>query len=587
MKSLKYNLRDWQQDAKDKLFSYWDDGKEKALLAACPGAGKTTFGVDVSVDLFNDDVCELVILIAPTVNVKEQWAEEFETHGFETIHSLGNDTISKRLGRGDDIKGNKEVICVTYSQLAMALPSKAGEVFYFAEYGKRYKLFLIGDEIHHADDDEKFGDAVTRLAEVATKTLALSGTPFNSKGGSLAMCNVENDVDDQGRPVLRAIPFAVYSYADALRDENCRLVEFAVVYGKAQTTYKSLTNGELFQKIVDLSRQNKSDTITKLLDIDGDFIDTLVEDGIKSLQQVKESHRDAGMLIVAQNKKEAVAIDILVKEKCKQKNLDYSTVVITNDTENASTRIKKLRTDKTDIVIAVRMISEGVDIKRLRVGVFATNWLTRMFFIQFIGRFARWQSDLPSSQFARIIIPAHALLMTYAREIEQMCLDSIMSIGESGNAPGEQASIELNNSTEASDKARIAKGSDFGKEMVSLVDDFRANHPSVATKISDVDLLDILQAQGYMQKGYEEDKSPKKHSTKWYRNKNTECVQQLARLLKTNGKYEGNLYQKINGMANAKVGISEIDDLVEKDVLIERHNYLKSLIMRVMEKGDL
>jgi hypothetical protein len=39
------------------------------------------------------------------------------------------------------------------------------------------------------------------------------------------------------------------------------------------------------------------------------------------------------------------------------------------------------------------MISEGVDIPRLRVGVFASNVVTEMYFRQFCGRFVRTTSD--------------------------------------------------------------------------------------------------------------------------------------------------------------------------------------------------
>lgn len=42
-------------------------------------------------------------------------------------------------------------------------------------------------------------------------------------------------------------------------------------------------------------------------------------------------------------------------------------------------------------IVAVRMISEGVDIPRLRVGIFASNVNTEMHFRQFCGRFVRTQ----------------------------------------------------------------------------------------------------------------------------------------------------------------------------------------------------
>ena len=46
-------------------------------------------------------------------------------------------------------------------------------------------------------------------------------------------------------------------------------------------------------------------------------------------------------------------------------------------------------------LVAVRMVSEGVDIPRLRVGVYATTTTTELFFRQAVGRFVRWTRGVP------------------------------------------------------------------------------------------------------------------------------------------------------------------------------------------------
>lgn len=597
MKALKFVLREWQQIALDKLNEYWDKGGLKALLAACPGSGKTVFGVKVAIDLFNAGICNLVILVAPTTNVKNQWSEEFKDHGFDVIRDLDNDTIKKRSKvDGKSIREKKEVICVTYSQLAQALPKLPNEGFIFSLYGQRYKLLFIADEIHHADDEEQFGEAVARTAEFATKTLALSGTPFNSKGGSLTMCDINNTVDDDGRGILKAVPFHDYSYADALRDQVCRQVEFGVVYGKAKTEYKSLATGETFSKLIDLAKENKTDSLTRLVGRDGEFIDTLLSDGIDSLVQIKKKHSDAGMLIAAQTKVHAAEIKIRIDEMLRERKLKYTTLTIVNDTPGAHDRIAKLNSDGTDIVITIKMISEGVDVKRLRVGVYAINYLTRMFFIQFAGRFIRWQNELNASQFSRIIIPAHVLLMEYAREIEQMCLDSVLSPEGEGDGPSDAANVEIDTDTEANDKAKIARGEDASESEINIVDAFKHDNPDVGTDISDFDLGEILMAASYEESQRKKadassnDKVPK-YSQKWWRNKNQSSIQSLARHLKSNGAYPGDIYSKLQIIANNHVGISEVDPLVPIPVLKKRHEFIKQLITKAIfqnyKMGDL
>ena len=64
------------------------------------------------------------------------------------------------------------------------------------------------------------------------------------------------------------------------------------------------------------------------------------------------------------------------------------------------------------------MVSEGVDIPRLRVGVYATNVLTEMYFRQVVGRFVRMQEGLPKPQRAWLYLPKDATLVHYAKRIK-------------------------------------------------------------------------------------------------------------------------------------------------------------------------
>jgi hypothetical protein len=64
------------------------------------------------------------------------------------------------------------------------------------------------------------------------------------------------------------------------------------------------------------------------------------------------------------------------------------------------------------------MVSEGVDIPRLRVGVYGTNVLTEMYFRQVVGRFVRMQSHVPVPQRAWLYLPKDPVLVRYARQIK-------------------------------------------------------------------------------------------------------------------------------------------------------------------------
>lgn len=66
-------------------------------------------------------------------------------------------------------------------------------------------------------------------------------------------------------------------------------------------------------------------------------------------------------------------------------------------------------------MVAVRMVSEGVDVPRLAVGVYATSTSTPLFFAQAIGRFVRARKR---GETASVFLPSVPILMYLAQEME-------------------------------------------------------------------------------------------------------------------------------------------------------------------------
>jgi len=78
-------------------------------------------------------------------------------------------------------------------------------------------------------------------------------------------------------------------------------------------------------------------------------------------------------------------------------------------------------------------VSEGVDIPRLRVGVYGTNVITEMYFRQVVGRFVRMQDGLPKPQRAWLYLPKDPILVHYAKQIKaerDHVLEDIMPAGQ-------------------------------------------------------------------------------------------------------------------------------------------------------------
>lgn len=568
--------RPWQQDALQELFAAWrNDPSSKPLIAASPGAGKTWLSIIASQHAMRDFDIELVIVVAPSINIKEQWRDTFKKAGIRAHARADNEALRFRVDNNLSPTEDWKALCVTYAQL-----SRDAELF--AEVARRMRVLVVADEVHHADDKECYGRALEMLAEEAVLRLALSGTPFNSSGGALAMCPSVEDLDETGRIVRRAKPLYTYSYGRAVQHNACRPAEFIKVLGKGTSTYKSLSNNQTWQKIIDLARANKTDSIGPLLDPDGEFFLKMATDALTALAEIKQADQRAGMLIVAKDKDHGGRICNLIESLCRSNPQwsRYQALEIYNDTPKAHERIRQLERDATDIVVTVRMISEGVDVKRLRVGLYATDYRTRMFFIQFVGRFIRWEDRLDGTQHARIVIPAHPDLILFAREIEIMIDQALIpQESEGGGEKPDPKNEYLGTETEAGQDGLIFSGEESDERHYARL--FFERFPSLRGKIPE--MLAIKAAKDDHMGGSQHFE-PDKLEEDWSR-KNDQLVRALVRFEKLNGSSDDEAYKRINSAANRAVGIKRKDKMTPVDALKKRHAYLLDML-RALRAGD-
>jgi hypothetical protein len=90
-------------------------------------------------------------------------------------------------------------------------------------------------------------------------------------------------------------------------------------------------------------------------------------------------------------------------------------VVVLSDDPTASRKISAFAASADRWMIAVRMVSEGVDVPRLAVGVYATSVSTPLFFAQAIGRFVRARRR---GETASVFLPSVPVLLAFAAELE-------------------------------------------------------------------------------------------------------------------------------------------------------------------------
>ncbi|WP_027478938.1 DEAD/DEAH box helicase [Gryllotalpicola ginsengisoli] len=380
-------LRAWQQEALDE---YFRTEPRDFLAAATPGAGKTTFALRLATELLGRRTVERVIVVAPTEHLKRQWAEAAERVGLRLDPEFKNS--QRRYGR------HYRGIAVTYAQVA----AKAS---LHKELTEEYKTLVILDEVHHGGDALSWGDAVREAYERATRRLALTGTPFRSDTAPIPF--VTYLPDEKGIRVSRTD--YSYGYGRALADGVVRPVLFMVYAGHMR--WRTRAGDEMEAR---LGEGNTKDVTAQAwrtaLDPEGDWIPAVFRAATRRLDEVRQQIPDAGGLVIATDKEQARAYAALLEALTGER----ATVVLSDEKE-ASDRIARFAASDDKWMVAVRMVSEGVDVPRLAVGVYATNSSTPLFFAQAIGRFVRARRR---GETASIFLPDVEPLIALAQALE-------------------------------------------------------------------------------------------------------------------------------------------------------------------------
>ncbi len=380
-------LRAWQQQA---LEEYFRTGPRDFLAVATPGAGKTTFALRLAAELLHRKAIARVTVVCPTEHLKRQWAESAGRVGIKIDPEFKNSQ-----GRtAKDFVG----VAVTYAQVAAhpALHRNRTEQF---------KTLVILDEVHHAGDGLSWGDAIREAFEPAARRLSLSGTPFRTDINPIPFVTYEEGPDG----IRRSRADYTYGYGPALADGVVRPVIFLAYAGDMR--WRTRAGDEITARLGEpLTQDQTAQAWRAALDPKGDWIKQVIGAADRRLTEVRRGVPDAGGLVIATDHDAARAYAKLIREVTGAR----ATVVLSDD-PSASKKIKQFSGSDDRWMVAVRMVSEGVDIPRLCVGVYATSTATPLFFAQAIGRFVRARRR---GETASVFLPSVPTLMSHAAEME-------------------------------------------------------------------------------------------------------------------------------------------------------------------------
>ena len=150
------------------------------------------------------------------------------------------------------------------------------------------------------------------------------------------------------------------------------------------------------------------------LDPEGDWVTHVLTDAHRALVDLRAgAHPDAGGLVIAADKEHAEHLAERLARIAGERP-----EIVTSDAPDASARISRFAAGSGAWLVSVLMVSEGVDVPRLRVGVYATSARTELFFRQVVGRFIR-RTPAPRDQMSHLFLPSDPVLKRLAGQIEE------------------------------------------------------------------------------------------------------------------------------------------------------------------------
>jgi superfamily II DNA or RNA helicase len=377
------SLRAWQRDALERLDG-WHGGP--FLVSAAPGAGKTRPALELARRMLRCGEVSRIVVLCPTTPLTRQWASAAAELGVQ----LQPDAPGPRPPR--DFHG----VAVTYARVASDSRSWAANV--------APETLVIVDEAHHLGDELAWGASFQQAFAAAPRWLLLSGTPFRSDATPIP--GVSYDAEGV------AVPDVSYTYAQAVADGICRPVAFVTFDGTLSWRSGEDVIESSFETVLsarEASRRYRTAISTEL----PDGLPRILREADEKLRELRAAgHRDAGGLAVAADATHARRIAKLLGE-----STGRAPVVVLHTEARAAQKLATFRASSEPWVVAVNMVSEGVDIPRLRVGVYATAAKTPMIFRQIVGRFVRTiQGRMPEPSW--VYLPADPVLRGHAAEVE-------------------------------------------------------------------------------------------------------------------------------------------------------------------------
>jgi len=418
------SLREWQRDFCAKFLRYSEtqillsaEARKAFILNAFPASGKTFAQLTCAKYLLGTGLCNFLVILVPSDKLRSDFVGEAQKFG---IHLYGKTQMRPNFSF-------HQGVVLTYQQL-----SSEANVSLVRLWVGSHDTFVSADEIHHLSENNTWGDNFELAFAESKVRLLTTGTPFRSDNSRIPWCHYHRVSEHLEELDLDGDSSYSYGYSDALADGNVREVVFPIWKGRVRwKTTDSSGNIEEYdhtfadrledfypeltpQQVEQLANQRNASAI----DAETQYIRDQIKDADTELLQIRQMHPWAGGLIVCQFRDHANRVAEIVREITGE-----DPVLVHGDIDRAKDQLKSFQKDtssrRSRWLVTVQMVTEGVDIKHLRVLIYATNKTAPLFWTQVLGRILRYEKEAPLEQTAVFYQYGDERLVEYAMRIEE------------------------------------------------------------------------------------------------------------------------------------------------------------------------
>ena len=367
-------LREWQALYVNAAVTALSADGGIYTVAAAPGAGKSLFTGVVADRLWEAGQIGRVVVVAPTGQLIEQWADNLAYDARiwidPTVRTAPWNQALGYLGAA-----------VTYASFA-----KASAVIDHIELANQVPTLFIFDEVHHAADRRSWGEATRALvAQVPTaRFLNLSGTLFRSNPGE-RIAVVDYHLDDDG--MLAANADAVVWATDLISKRDLRPLELFEFDTEVHSV--DVTTGEIAHSTIGIAGDDT--TVHSALISDNKWLSDFFDRWLAHVgtQRAAFSHNFKG-LVVAANQELAELYKLLLQDKLSGTGQPVWVAKSEDGDLVARQALEDARTSiKPGVLVAVAMASEGYDNPDLSSIAYLSNVAAPLRLAQVGGRVMR------------------------------------------------------------------------------------------------------------------------------------------------------------------------------------------------------